>query len=457
MKRRKLLFWGISGTIALAVTVSYLLHIPTLGGTALDNTGNGAQPTPTTQKPTPPPGAKGGSAIISSDHQPFILLNPSVVRQGASIAAIGSNFGPRAIIDFFVKQHTGDQGQPLAFVQTDENGSFAGAVLKLPDTQPAGTFIIEARQRNSDNTAQSIGTLDFGISNVTLGTQVGKTGDVIGVSASGFVPGEHIAVYWNKVGGQTIANFQADTQGSVVNQSLTVPYGAIGNNSFIFVGQQSQEPVAVSFLLLNIYPSVKLSSYALQADNMLSFTGKDFGPNETVQVYVNNPAGPPVLTIQADSQGSFTNIPGFVVPFSLKGQQTIIFIGQQSHTPATVNFDVLPYTPNAQPSTYGGLPGTAVSFYVAGFARSEVVHIYVGATQNTQGTMVGCFQTDGQGNAGGVGSYVIPANAPPDPLNFTLTGSRSGASATATVQVMASKVAVQVPPQAPFTCPLDKN
>ncbi len=457
MNRRKVLMWGIPSAIVIAVIVSYTLHLPTSGGTPLDTVGNSAGAHPT-QKPAPiPPPTNGGNAVISSDHQPFILLNPSVVRQGSTIAAIGSDFDPKAIIDFYIKQNGSDRSAHLTFVQADENGSFAGAVLNLPQTQPAGGFIVEARQRNSNNVAQSSGVLDVGVSNVTLGAQVGKTGDVIGVSAKGFLPGETINVYWNNVGTQPIATFQATSNGSLDVQSLTVPFGAIGANTFIFVGQKSQQPVAVPFLLLNIYPSVKLSHYALQADNMLSFSGKDFGPNETVQVYVNTPQGQPVLKIQADSQGAFTNIPGFVIPFSLKGQQTIIFIGQQSHTPATVSFDVLPYTPNAQPSTYGGRPGTAVSFYVAGFARNEVVHIYTGATKTNPGTMVGCFQADSQGTAGGVGSYVIPPGAQPGNLSFTLTGNKSGASALATIQVMPSLTPVQTQPAAPFTCALDKK
>ncbi len=454
MTRRKLLFWGTVSTLTIAVIVSYALR-PSLGGTALDTTGRSSHPAPKATGAASAPAQ--GAGAISGDHAPFILLNPSVVRQGTSLAALGNNFGPKAIIDFYLKQTASDQETPITFVQADQNGSFAGATLNLPAAQPAGAFTIVARQRNSDSVAQSQGVLDSGVSNVTLGAQVGKTGDVIGVSARGFIPAETINVYWNKVGTQPIATFAANSLGQVVNQALTVPFGAIGANTFIFVGAKSQEPDAVPFLLLNLYPSVKLSSYALQADNLLSFSGKDFGPNEYVQVYVNNPSGKPVLKIQADSQGTFNNVPGFTVPFSLKGQQTIIFIGQQSHTPATVSFDVMPYTPNAQPSTYGGRPGTAVTCYVAGFARSEVVHIYTGASNTTPGTMVGCFQTDGQGGAGGAGSYTIPGNAQPGQLTFTLTGSKSGASAMATVQVMAPQTAVQLPPQAPFTCSLDRK
>lgn len=449
-----MLLLGISGALVVAVVLSYALHLPGLGGISLDTTGDSANQG-SAPKVTPTPPVTQGGGQITGDHKPFILLSPSVVRQGSNITAMGSDFSPKAIIDFYVKHNGDGRSQAVGFIQADENGAFNGAVLNLPASQPSGAFTVEARQRHSSNVAASNGILDVGLSNVKLGAQVGKTGDVIGVSASGFQPNEAIKVYWNKTGTNPIAILQADATGSLTAQQLTVPFGAIGTNNFIFVGDKSQQPVSVPFLLLNLYPSVKLSSYAIQADNMISFSGKDFGPNESVQVYVNSPEGKPILKIQTSDQGAFTNVPGFVVPFNLKGAQTIIFIGQQSHTPATVNFDVLPYTPNAQPSTYGGRPGTAVTFYVGGFARNEVVHVYVGATRNNPGTMVGCFKTDGQGNAMSVGSYVIPADAHPGQLSFTLTGSKSGASAQATIQVMPALGTAQIPTPAPFTCSLD--
>ena len=130
-------------------------------------------------------------------------------------------------------------------------------------------------------------------------------------------------------------------------------------------------------------------------------------------------------------------------------------MGEQSRAPSTVSFTVLPYMPSAQASTYGGFPGTTVTFYATGFARNEVVHVYVGRTQNSTGTMVSCFRTDDKGNAGAAGSYVIPSNAQVGKLVFGLTGSKSGGTATAVMAVAAAPTPVQVPAQAPFTCPLD--
>src|SRR5262249_36117801 len=160
--------------------------------------------------------------------------------------------------------------------------------------------------------------------------------------------------------------------------------------------------------VLQLYPTVKLTSYALRADSLMAFSGAGFGPAERVFVFLNSTNGQPLAVVNSDGNGSFKNAPGFVVPFCMNGKQTLIFMGEQSRAPLAVAFTVLPYSPLVQPSTYGGFPGTTITFYAAGFARSEIVHVYVGHTKSTTGTLVNCFQADDRGNAAAVGSYQIP-------------------------------------------------
>src|SRR5205823_14926665 len=219
----------------------------------------------------------------------------------------------------------------------------------------------EAGQRNSDKAARATGLITGGAPQVKLGTGVGKPGDVVQLSAEGFGPSEDIAVSWNSLGSEAIAHLRTDGGGTVREASVQVPFGAVGNNSFIFVGEKSQSPVTVPFLMLNLYPTVDLSSYAIKADNVLSFSGKDFGPNERVMVYLNSPDTPPLTVIDADANGAFKDTGNFLIPFGLKGKQLMIFVGEQSRAPTTATFDLLPYTPNVQPSTYGGRPGTALT------------------------------------------------------------------------------------------------
>lgn len=97
-----------------------------------------------------------------------------------------------------------------------------------------------------------------------------------------------------------------------------------------------------------------------------------------------------------------------------------------------------------------------MTFYATGFAKQEVVHVYVGHTHDSSGTMVSCFRTDDKGSAASAGSYVVPGDAQ-GKLAFGLIGSKSGGTATATMSVMPAPSPVQVPKQPPFTCPLDNT
>ena len=459
-KRWKLLLIVLGGIVALSVVFGMLNR--SAGSGAVDTTGATHQSTPATAStpkprsvpatPTPTVHSKLGVPTMVTPGA-LILLNPGIVRQGTSTELTGSGFDPRATIDLAIKQRASDPGQVVSFVQADKYGTFS-STFTVPTSLSSGTFFIEASERGSKKVAQADGVVAGGTPQLKLSPQVGKPGDLITVSLHGFSPNEAIKVYWNTIGGQPVATLQADGGGGIGQATVQVPFGAAGANTFLFVGAKSQALVTSSFYLLSLYPSVKLSSYAIRADNQLSFSGAGFGPGERVLVFLNSESGQPVSVIQTTQSGTFSNAGGFVIPFVLKGRQTLIFVGEESRATETVSMTVLPYTPNVQPSTYGGLPGTAVTFYAAGFARDEVVHIYVGQTQNSAGTLVSCFRTDNKGNAAAVGSYVIPGGVQ-GKLVFALTGSKSGGTATAVVQVAASPVPVQVPAQPSFTCPLD--
>jgi hypothetical protein len=477
--KQKLIFIG-AGLVVLIVAARLVMAQSSSGDVAVDTTGasaasRSAESTPGTtassivqSKGTPgaTPAAKPAGptptpvvvqiqgTAVSLQAKPLLLLNPSTVRQGSSVGVAGSGFDPGAVVDIYVKQQVDDSVDPLTFVQVDKSGGFGGVSFNVPDTLPRGNFIVEADQRESDNLARATAVVAGGSPQVKLGTQAAKSGDQVQLSAAGFSPNEDINVYWNDLSGEVIGTITADENGGVRQGAVRVPFGAVGNNGFIFVGQESQSPVTVPFQMLNLYPSVDLSSYAIKPDNVLSFSGKDFGPGENVTVYLNSPDSPPLTTIQTDDTGAFTNAGGFLVPFGLQGKQTLIFIGTESKAPTTASFDTLPYTPSAQPSTYGGRPGTTLTFYAIGFARNEIVHAMINQTQNDPGTEVTCFRTDGQGNAASGGSYVVPGDAPAGQLLFSLQGSRSQATATAALEVIASDVPAQVPPQSPFSCDL---
>jgi hypothetical protein len=392
---------------------------------------------------------------VASNRRPLVLLNPGTVRQGSNVGISGSGFDPGAVVDLLFKRKESDQGDTITFVQIDKSGAFGNVAFTVPDQLPTGSFIVEARQRQGEKVGFAVGVVAGGAPKVKMGIQVGKPGDAVELSAQGFSADEDIAVFWNGLDGKSVGALHSDPDGGVAQGTIRVPFGAVGNNSFVFLGAKSQSPVTVPFLLLNLFPSVQLSTYAIRADNVLSFSGKDFGPDESVEVHLNSPDGDPIATVQTEVDGTFTNAGSVLIPFGLGGRQTLIFIGLESRAPATATFDVQPYTPSAQPSTYGGRPGTVVTFYATGFARSEVVLAYTGRTAESTGRLVSCFESDDQGNAGAAGSYMIPPDAAAGQQVFTLIGRKSGGIASTAIEVMASDVPIQAPAPPEFSCPLD--
>jgi hypothetical protein len=457
---------GSSGDVAVDTTgASAAGGVPSRATPLAGTTSAGATPGSTVSAGgsivTTPPGpsptgivAEVNGTAVPIDHKPLLLVNPSTVRTGSSVGVTGSGFDPGATVDVFVKQQVSDTVDPLTFIQVDRTGGFGGVSFPVPDSLPRGNFVVEAQQRGSQNVARAAAVVAGSSPQIKFGAQAGKSGDEVQVSATDFSPDEDISIFWNGLSSDAIGTLHTDASGGLDQGTVRVPFGAVGNNAFVFIGDKSQSPVTVAFQLLNLYPNVDLSSYAIKPDNVLSFSGKGFGPDEKVTVYLNDPNAPPLTTIQTDASGAFANSAGLLVPFGLRGKQTLIFMGEESNAPTTASFDTLPYTPSAQPSTYGGRPGTTLTFYAIGFARSEIVHAIAGRSADSPGTEVSCFRTDAQGNAASGGSYVVPGDAEAGLLTFTLIGSKSQAAASAALEVIASDVPVQVPPQAPFQCDL---
>lgn len=412
-----------------------------------------ASPTPAVAGPTPTPLPV---SRLDTQHQALVLLNPSSARPGSTVSVTGSGFDPGATVDVYLKHTKDDNGTNLGFVQADKSGSFGGFNVTLPSTYVAGPFIVDVREHSGSHEALATGTVAANSPSVTLGTSVGKPGDVVAYSMKGFAPTETVKIYFNSLSTTPLDTVVTDQSGNVRQDNLTVPFGAIGNNSFIFVGQKSQSPVTATFLMLNLYPTLIVNTYATKADTTVTFSGKGFGPNERVILHLNDVSSPPIGIATADASGTFKNEAAFTVPFGVNGKTTFIALGEQSQAPATVGIDILPYTPMAETSTYGGRPGTTVTFYGTGWARQEVVHIFTGRGQGSSGTEVSCLLTDTQGNFGAAGSYTIQPNQQAGQLVFTMVGDKSQVPATAKMQVMAPDAGTTMPAapaSKPFKCP----
>jgi hypothetical protein len=286
-----------------------------------------------------------------------------------------------------------------------------------------------------------------------LSAMVGKPGDTVTLSVSGFSPGEDLAVYWGRINGTPSAVLHTDSSGAVSKVPLKVGISAVGTTSLVIVGQKSGAAASLPFQVLKLYPSIALKPYAVKAMNPIGFTGKGFVPGERVLVRLNAAGGAPVLALQTDQGGAFRS-GGFIVPYQLKGAQRLVFTGELSGATITSSFTVLPYMPMVRTSTYGGSPGTIISFYGSGFGANEAVHVYAAKGKGAKGQLVAAFRTDATGTARAAGRYTIPGDAG-DSVLFTLVGQRSGGSATITFKVDNSAGPVDVAPQPPYVLPPD--
>src|SRR5258708_38954128 len=94
MSRGKLLWIGLVGIVVVSVLLGILSR--TWSNVAVHTTGSStSQATPATS--TPPAVTPGVTAGVTAGA--LILLNPGVVRQGASVGVPGTGFDPRATFD----------------------------------------------------------------------------------------------------------------------------------------------------------------------------------------------------------------------------------------------------------------------------------------------------------------------------------------------------------------------
>jgi hypothetical protein len=204
----------------------------------------------------------------------------------------------------------------------------------------------------------------------------------------------------------------------------------------ILVGEKSRTTATAPFQILGLYPTLKSSPYALKAGKPITLSARGFAPQERVLFYINSASGTPPFTATADANGNVGTV-SFEVPFGLEGEQSLAAIGERTRAVVRAGFQVMPYTPSAEPSTYSGKVGTGVSFYVEGFAANETVTLYAGG-RNGGAKKITTFQVDGEGAAEAVGSYKI-TKADEAGVAFKLVGAKSGSEAKAGVNATEKK------------------
>ncbi|MFI6931117.1 hypothetical protein [Streptomyces sp. NPDC050287] len=421
--------------IALVVVGSLVQVIAKSGGFggALNTTGGkSGQKNAPSEVRTPtrkPKTVELGGQKVPRQAGPIIVVNPGLVTPGGKARVEGAGFDAKSTVDLLLKTSgKQSQGQSLASAKADRTGSLSTQIT-VPESVGRGATVV-AQQRDADNVAQAQLVAGGVVGSVKISKQVGKPGDSVSLNVRGFGAGERIKVYWGRVGGTPDAVLTADGSGGIGRADVKVGIAPTGVGTLILVGEKSKTTATAPFQVLDLYPTLKSSPYALKSGRKITVSAGGFAPGERVLFYINSASGIPAFTANADANGNVGSV-AFDVPFGLRGAQSVTAIGDRTRAVVRSGFQVMPYTPAAEPSTYTGKAGTAVSFYVTGFAPRETVTLYTGGP-NGDGKKITTFQVDEKGAAEAVGSYQI-TKADEGGVSFKLVGSKSGGTAKAAV------------------------
>jgi hypothetical protein len=398
-----------------------------------------AKPIP---KPTPTPTVTLGGHKISAASGPVIVLNPGLVAPGGKVGVVGSGFQPGTAVTVSLVLSGSRTGTVVGRGYTSKWGSLYSG-FTMPQSQVGGSATVVVTTAGGQTASTKLVT-PGGVGSVTIvGKAAGKPGSTVGISATGFGPGEKVHVFWGRVAGTPADTLTADSAGHIMAQ---VPVGVapVGPTTLVLVGTKTQTTATAAYQMLGMYPTTVMHPWAAKAGHPVGFTGGGFVPGEQVLIYLNSTNGMPAMTTTADGAGGFKV--GFIIPFGLRGKQSLTAVGNQSRAATTSGFDVLPYLPSAQASTYGAMPGTTVSFYATGFAANEVVLVYAAHNQ-----LVTAFRVNSKGAAAAAGSYIVPNT--PGALHFALVGQRSGGIAGVKFAVTGGAQGATVPTQPPYVLP----
>ncbi|HTJ34008.1 MAG TPA: hypothetical protein VL738_12325 [Dactylosporangium sp.] len=460
LSRKRVLLAGAAAVLMVLVGRSLL---PALGVSAPGLGGHPDEtPTDVVTKAPPAPTIDLNGVMIHGGGTPMITLNPGLVRLGGNVTVSGNGFDQGSMVDVYLgaaAQQPGAKpgksaapGKPhqVATAKAGKWGVFT-ANFAMPSTMSAPVQEVTAQARGSDKVAKAEASVAQGAGQATLSAVVGKPGDVLNLTVKGFSPGEQLNVYWGRINGDPNLTLKADEDGSVGKTPIKVGVTAVGTTSLIVVGKTSGAAASAPFQVLRLYPSIKLAPYAVKATQKITFSGSGFAPGERVLVRLNAAGGQPVMAIETDGAGGFKGA-GIVMPFQLKGAQSMVFTGEQSRAAVASGFTILPFTPQARTNAYGGLPGTVVNFYATQFAPNEAVHVSVRTAKGAKPELVAAFRVDAKGSARAVGQYTIPGDTE-DTVVFSLHGQSSDATATVNFKVDKSGGPVDIPPNKPYTVP----
>jgi dolichol-phosphate mannosyltransferase len=336
--------------IGLIIILGWVSLAPRLNAVLAQTSSRQSRPISQLRR-VPPQSGKGDAASSAGRlvHSTSLQLQGTDLTPNVPLRFVGSGFLPNEALQVTIQNHAGQTQAQLAPTTADTTGQ-VDTTDAMPANLAPGTYWLVVKGMSSHSKAQTSFQLHGIVPTVQLDTYTVKPKHDFGFAGSGFLAGELVEVRLETSGHvstHVLTTVSANAGGNISGR-IQMPMLPEGNYSLIFAGQQSQTPAEVGFNIQGFHPWVELSTYAPTAHTRMGFTGKDFAPGEQVLVYLNEQPGPSqhagqgnaVARVQADSSGQFAVSASWEVP-EMSGQNTLIFVGQQSGAVVTASFTIV--------------------------------------------------------------------------------------------------------------------
>ena len=372
-----------------------------------------AAPTPVPPAPTFAP-----ATPVKLLGTPLIAVNPPVVVPGAQTVVSGSGFQPGEVV--LIRINGALQGN----VSADSFGNFGGVILTIPVGVVPGGYVVAATGATSGATT-SVGLTVQAVqpkpsASISLSPSSTLAGGQVTVAGTGFAAGESVIVSLN---GAIVQSITTDGSGSFRNGSFFVPANlGAGRYAVSAVGASSGRGTSAT-LTINPVPAVVVARFFVNPGTVtpgarIAFGGSGFGARETVLIRLD---GALLLAVGADLGGGFG---GSFLATQRFGSHLVSATGASSGRSASAGYRIV------QPVVVGiGLEpnrthrGSTVLINGNNLLPGEFVLV------RFRGSLVGAVQADGAGRISHV-RLVVPGNAPYGVSAISITGARSGRSAT---------------------------
>lgn len=388
------------------------------------------------------------SGLVSNNGYYVTPFTPSLKASASdtipygSLTVSGSGYAPDEKVDLNFAGTT-------TIATTNGNGAFSAATVKTPNV-PAASYKIVGAGEASGASAVAYEYVNGFYPSAAPSSYYVMPAASLGFTGSGFAPNETVNVS-DADSGTKVSSFTTDKNGSFTDAgSFVVPASYAGlTKKFVLTGTTSDATTTTSTAIGQYYPNVSPTSYYVLPGKTISFNGSGFVPGETVDI-TNGQTN--LGSVIADSKGDLTAA-GVIATTSTQAgtTQNYTLTGETSHGAGSVSVQVGSYNPQASPSGYYLMPGSALTFEGSGFAPSETVTIF-SATQ----TNLGSFATDGLGAFKSAGNITIGYDQANSSASYSLVGAISNKPIDFTVGIghlnaLLSPSSYYVLPSAPFS------